>query len=234
MTFRRWGLLPLVSVLLIASAVGWWLSIPAGPPVERVTFSEPGQLRQRQQIFYDQLATQPQVLIGWHVPPEPAPDHEALLVVERILAGGEASRLYDRMVRTDGTTLSVSSELLGHRGPDMLVVEATSRGAAPEVLRDAVIAVVQELRESGATAAEVEAARQQIIRDRIFQVESNLRRALTIGFDTLFFDEPGRINGDLERIRAVTVDDVNAAFGRYLDPGRADVMLIRALGGDGP
>jgi predicted Zn-dependent peptidase len=57
--------------------------------------------------------------------------------------------------------------------------------------------------------------------------EENLSRALTIGRDMLYYGEPDRINSAIERIEAVTVEQVNSVLRTYFTPERATVLLVR-------
>jgi zinc protease len=205
----------------------YFAPLPRGeepPPVEIV---QPPQQGRRESEWDDRLATQPAVFMAWHVPPEPHPDHDALAVLNQILAAGESSRLYDRLVRQDGLAVEVKGELLGRRGPDMLMITSISRGEPAERLRDAILEEVAALRQSGITEDAFASAHQRLVRRTVAAVESNLGRALAIAKDTVYFDEPDRLNHQIERLGTVTREDVQRVLDTYLVDDNLNVMRVQ-------
>lgn len=207
-------------------------SIPRGDQPPAVDIVEPAQNEYREVTAEDALATQPALIMAWHIPPSDHPDHRPLDLAARILAGGESSRLYERLVREDAIALETEAWLEGHRGPDLFTVWSIARDAAPEALRDAVLEEVARLLEDGIDPAELEAAKEQTWRDLVTSVETTLGRSLVIGRDALYFDDPGRINGEPDAVDSVTVEDVERVIRAYLVPENCDAMLIHTAAAD--
>jgi len=201
--------------------------IPRGaqpPPVEIV---EPGRTAMVEADLTDAIATQPFVMIGWQVPQAPSVENDAMAIADIVIATGESSRLYSRLVREDQSALDVSCFIDGRRGPDLQVVYATTAGADPTVVQAAIMEEIAELAANGITEAEFEAAQRQLVRMTVAGVEENLGRALAIGRDALYYNDPERINTAIDRIHAVTIEQVNDALRTYLVPERATVVRIR-------
>jgi len=201
--------------------------IPGGEAPPPVDASEPPQQARREMSLTDALATQPMALVAWHSPSAPDPDHEVMNVLSEILTGGESSRLYNRLIRTDEIALEVSSATDGRRGPDMFWLEATTRDVDPTLARNAILEEVARVVTDGVSSEEVAAAQQRMVSDVVFRLEGNLRVAQVIARDTLYYGEPGRLNGSLDRIRAVTAEDVHRAATTYLTANNLNIMLVR-------
>lgn len=201
--------------------------IPRGADPPPVTIVEPEQREYREAEQVDALATQPAAIVGWHTPPHPSSEADAVEVLAEILGGGESSRFYDRLVRTDAIALSVDVYTEGKRGPDLIYAFAIANGASAEQLRDAMLDEVERLGREGVTQAELDGAKERMARSVVASVENLLGRALVFGRDELYYRDADRVNGVMERIAAVTVDDVQSAAQTYLRRTNCDAMLIR-------
>lgn len=201
--------------------------IPRGaePPV--VDATEPPQQAPREESVTDALATQPMAIVAWHSPSAPNAEHDIMNVLSEILTGGESARLYRRLIRNDEIALDVSSATDGKRGPDMFWIEATTRDVDPTVARDAILEEVALVVSNGVTPEEVAAAQQRMVSDVVFGLEGNLRVAQVIGRDTLYYGEPDRLNGSIDRILAVTAEDIHRVAAAYLTQNNLNMMLIR-------
>jgi predicted Zn-dependent peptidase len=200
--------------------------IPAGEEPPAVNIVEPERTAMSVHSMEDPLATQPMVMVGWQVPPGPSEINDTLQVLDSILVAGQSSRLHTRLVRQEQAALEVASFLEGRRGPDIEVVYAICAGDNHEEVRDLIFDEIATLREEGVTQEELDTARTQILRATVSGVEEFLGRSLVLGSDALYYDDPGRINSQVERLMAVTVEDVNEALQTYFLPERATLMTI--------
>lgn len=156
-------------------------------------------------------------------------DYPALVVANYIFGGGAEldSRLMVRLRQKQGLSYSGGSTLEIDGTPDAgyLQIEAT---AAPNNLDRVAAAVLEELkraRRDGFTAAEVAHAKsgflqlQVQIRSEDDQLSLELNRNQFLGRGFLWartFEE---------RIKALTVDQVNAAFRTWIEPDRLTVVI---------
>lgn len=207
--------------------------IPRGAEPPAVDIVEPAQTEYREDEREDALATQPATILGWHTPPHPSEEADALEVLAEILGGGESSRFYERLVRQDAIALSVDVYTAGKRGPDLLYAFAVANGASAEQLRDAMLEEVARVAAEGVTQAELDGARERLARSTVSRVENLLGRALVFGRDELYYRDADRVNGVMDRLAAVTADDVHAVAQTYLQRTNCDAMLIRAATDEG-
>jgi zinc protease len=157
------------------------------------------------------------------------PDAPALLIANEILGGGSglANRLMVRLRQKDGLSYGVGSGVsVGSRERySSFTVGALS---APQNVARAEQAVREEIDRAlkeGFTAAEVEDAKKGLLQSRTLNRSqdpvvasawiSNLDLGRTFAFSKQFED----------RIRAVTLEQVNAAFRKYIDPAKMTFVI---------
>ncbi len=211
--------------------------IPRGAEPPPVVIEETPPSEPRLGELVDRLATQPALLMAWHIPPAPHADNAVAEVLARVLSEGQSSRLYSRLVRDDELALEVSAAVDGKRGPDMFYLSAITRGQDPQAVRTVVLEELARLASAGIGADELSAAQASMARDLVFSVEGNLGLALRMGRDALYYGDPQRLNGELGRIYGVTAADVQRVAQTYLTENSSTTMLVRLPasedGGDG-
>ena len=102
--------------------------IPATPLPPHPDVSEPLNTKERFERQTDAHATAPALAIGWKMPGPDSPNYYPLAVLGALLLDGDASLLYQRMVKERQTMLSISggfgwplSDPLTFAGPSLMV-----------------------------------------------------------------------------------------------------------------
>jgi zinc protease len=148
-------------------------------------------------------------------------------VARALLGMGRASRLYRRLVRERRVAKSVVTfvyPLL--TGASMLLTWATGY---PETDLDTLERAMSEEIEglAGADQGEVDRAISLAETDLVHSLERIATRADLLSMFDLYFDDPGRINRELDRLRAVTVEQVRAfARERLMEDNRAVLTYL--------
>jgi zinc protease len=158
--------------------------------------------------------------------PHATSDFYALDVLGRILGRGKTSRLSRALVDT-GLALDASAWTWATRDPGLFqIVVNAGPDAVPATLRAAVETAVAALAELGPTQAEVERAARQIAVQRAFARDGTFALVQRLGE----YEAAGSWRFDeryLERIAAITPDDVRAVAQKYLvDDNRTVGVLI--------
>lgn len=162
------------------------------------------------------------------------PDYPALLVANHVLGSSAlASRLGDRLRQKEGLTYSVSSSVLADASPDgidnagSLNVQAI---AAPENVAGVEAGLREEvarLARDGITAVELKDAVDGLLvqREQARAADGSVAAMLA---RNLYLDRTMAWTADFEsRLRALTLDDVNAAIARHIQP---DSLSVYAAG----
>ena len=82
-----------------ALAQKYFGGIPARPTPAKGDFSEPLNTQEKRLQQSDALAQVPAIAVGWKMPDRGSADHAPVAVLSQILAGGDASRLYQGLVK---------------------------------------------------------------------------------------------------------------------------------------
>lgn len=152
----------------------------------------------------------PRVIVAFRIPPYSSDDFAVAEVARGVLGIGRASRLYRRMVRERRIakdTVSYAFPML--TGASMLLVWATGYpGASLEDLEEALLEEIEGL--ATAEAAEVERAIAVTETDVVRAIEGAGERADLLSMFNLYFDDPDRLNHEIDRLRAVTPEQIRA------------------------
>lgn len=166
----------------------------------------------------------PRVIMAFRIPTYDAPDFGAAEVARGVLGMGRASRFYRRLVRERRIAKSVVTYAFPlMTGASMLLVWATGM---PDGDPDALEAAMSE------ELAALTSVEQDEVDRAIALTESDLVRALErvaeradlFSMFELLFDDPGRLNRELDRLRAVSLDDIRAFVENRLGPDNRAVL----------
>jgi zinc protease len=170
----------------------------------------------------------PRVIMAFRIPPYSSPDFAVAEVSRAVLGMGRASRLYRRMVRERRIAKDVVTyafPLLS--GAAMLLAWATGYpGASTEELERALAEEIEGLAE--ADAREVDRAIALTETDLVRALERVSERADLLSMFDLYFDDPGRLNRELDRLRAVGVEQIRDFARTTLGPDNRAVLIYEA------
>jgi len=197
---------------------------PVLPEVDQV--SALAQASQ-QNISFD--AAQAQVLVGQPGIKRDSPDFFALLVGNHILGGGGfTSRLTEEVREKRGLTYGVSSGFApGLHAGAFTVSLQTRPDQAPQAL-ELVREVLQRFVDGGPSAAELQAAKDNLIGGFALRIDTNrklLDNVANIAWNGLPLDY---LDTWTDRVQALTVDDIRAAFGRTLQVKTMATVVLGA------
>ena len=208
----------------LARVKTYFESIPSQPAPSRVDVAEPEQTSERRFTTDDQLARLPLLNIGYKGYVGGGADAYALQVLGTVLGGGQSSRLYQKLVRDSQLALSANSFASVRRGPGAFRISAT---VAPGKKYEDVEAIIYEeiarLQKEPIADWELEKAKQAARRGAVGSRQSSLGLAINITEGVVAWNDPNYANTRLEKIMAVTKEDVQRVAREYLQPSRRTV-----------
>ncbi|HSJ23872.1 MAG TPA: pitrilysin family protein [Longimicrobiales bacterium] len=153
------------------------------------------------------------------------------LVASYVLGYGRAALLFRTLIREQQLAQDVVTYAFPIVvGSSMLVLWATARpGVDVAQLDDAVSTQIAAL--SDVADADVERAVSLIETRHLQELQTVAERADQLSMFATLFDDPGRINTELARIRAVSTADVRDFARRYLQPENRAVLTYVPKGG---
>jgi zinc protease len=202
--------------------------IPRGADPPEAACEEPFSHLPVQQDVPDPNATLPGLWVSYGGVERSHPDAAALDVLARILGSGQSSRLHMRLVREEQAALQAVASAQSRLGPGLFqLIGISNQGVEPEQLLELMDEEVERIREEGVTPEEVERARNQVRASAILSRQSVMGRAEALQSANHFHGDPGAIRTVIERIEAVTPDDVRRVAREYLAPDHRTVLFTR-------
>jgi zinc protease len=166
----------------------------------------------------------PRVLMAFRTPPFTSDAFYVADVASSVLGMGKASRLYRSLVREKRLAKDVISYVFPlTTGAGMLLVWATGLpGDDPETLERHLAEELAGL----TTVTDSEADRAVTLTEArlVHGIEQTGERADLLSMYDQFFDDPGRLNGEVDRLRAVTPDQISGFAEDYLGPDNRAVL----------
>ena len=176
----------------------------------------------------------PRLFLAFLSPVFGSKDFYPASVCAAILGMKKGSRLYRNLVRDRQVAAEAHAFTYDlTKGSDLLVVDVTGRPDIPaEQLEQEIAREIDQLVAHGVTSDEVERAVTLIQTDYITALQSASERADRLSMFATYFGEPGLINAQVDRYRAVTAKDVNAFVrSRLGEDNRASLLFVPRAGG---
>lgn len=205
----------------------YWSEVPPAPGAEPLRLVEPEQLGERRVIVED--PSQPIVIVGYHVPDARHPDTPAVQALADILGQGRSSRLYEKLVKEDKSALFTMSfaGIPGDKYPNsMIVIGIPNSGVAPDSLEADILAELDRVAAEGVTEAELTGYKNRARADFVRGLESNTGMANQLCYAEKVLGGWRRLFDELDRIEAITADDVRRVAGEYLTSKNRTVGLL--------
>jgi zinc protease len=194
---------------------------PEQTGIKRVTVKAPAQL--------------PYLAMAWKVPRlrdvETDRESYALEVLAGVLDGNEAARLSKRLVREQKVAQSAGAGYDGTvRGEATFILDGQpAEGHTVAELEAALRHELQLVRDDGVSAEELARIKTQIIANEVYKRDSMMAQAMEIGQ----FEASGHNWRDydklLDKLRAVTSDDVQAVAKKYFSDDTLTVAVLDPL-----
>jgi zinc protease len=142
----------------------------------------------------------------------------ALRIAEKILSGGESSRLYQSLVYKQQIAQEASFSYDTRADKGLLYFSAiASEGNKPEALETSLLAELKNIQTTPVTADEISKAKNQLVTEAIRRREDNDGKAIAIERAVAYMGDPKAVNSEVERLQAVTAADVQRVMQKYFN-----------------
>ena len=207
----------------IATAID--TALPAGTPASRLPTPEPLSAGQKEQLDFP--SSQSHVLYGATSIKRSDPLRYPLLVGNHILGGGGFTSRLNQVIRQDnGLAYSVYSYFspMAVNGPFLMGLQ--TRNDQREKALSLMQSTLKTFIEEGPTAEELDDAKRNIINSFPMSVASNSSIVGNLGAIG-FYDLPlDYLDTYLQKIEAVTIDDIRKAFAQTLTPEQMLTVIV--------
>jgi predicted Zn-dependent peptidase len=200
--------------------------------------TEPSDFKPRSVVYKDSLAQVPAVVIGYvDGPKRRSPDYYAMNMVNAILTMGDSSRLRQELVKGKKSVIQFEAALgwpyastLDYREPEPwainLIYNPQFKG---QQIVEQVQAEIAKLQAAPIDGKELERVKTIMRASRIRELQSAAARASELGQYAITDGDPNLVNTELDRMLAVTPEQVQAAAKKYLTTARRAVLEIQPV-----
>jgi len=210
----------------------YWGRLPYKPAPERVPTVEPKQAGERREIIED--PSQPVYLVGWHVPDGTNPDRPALDALCDYLGQGRTSILYKDLVKKKKIAINVGAFTgwPGNKYPSMMAIFAmASAGHTNDEIEKEIFKGVEKLKTELIPQEEMDKIKARAKASFINQLDSNQGLAMQLAAYQTLWGNWHEMFKELDRINAVTAQDVQRVAKKYLTKNNCDVAMINTTSG---
>jgi predicted Zn-dependent peptidase len=200
--------------------------IPRQPNPPAIDMTEPEQKAERRATVDDVLARSPRVDLAYKALPGNTADFYALQVLSNALQGGQSSRLYQKLVKEKEQVTGVFGFVDEKRGPGALYIVATAKpGVKTADVEANIYQEIERIKTEPIADWELQKAKNTTRRAFITNLQSSLSRAINLSQYAIYYNDPGLINTRLDKVNAVTKEDVQRVANKYLRETNRTVVI---------
>jgi predicted Zn-dependent peptidase len=232
----------------LAKVKKYFGNIPRQTPPVPADLTEPARNEERhgerRGKLDDPLARLTRIDIAYRIPPSGTPDARALTAAASILGGGgggfggrggggggNSSRLYLKLVQEKELVTNVSCNTDRRVGPGTFHISATLRpGKTPEEVEGLIGEEIARLHSEPVTAKELARVRISVRRSAESRLTA-LSRAQALADAAAVFDDPNKVNSDIDLQLAVSAADIQRAAKAHLLTANRVVFVTIPAGG---
>jgi zinc protease len=204
----------------------YFADIPRGPAITRPAVP-PVKLPRDTLATLEDRVQLPRLYYNWHTVKGGMADDAALEILSYLLTGARNSRLTQKLVYDLQIATNVAAFQDGKRldGDFTILTTARPGHALPELAR-VVDQEVKRLAEEGPTQRELDQAKNSLEARFLSALESTGRKADQLNAYYYASGNPDGFQGEIDRLRAVTAEDVRRVIRTYLLAPRAVVSVV--------
>ncbi len=216
---------------VIALAKRYFGALPARTLPERKPQLEPVQVGSKR-IVVKAPAQVPYLLMAWHVPTlknwQQDTTPYALQILAGVLSGNDSARLQKTLVKTQQIAVNASAGYDAvSRGPGLFMIDATpASGKSVADLEKAIRAELERVKREGISEAELARVKAQVIAADIYQRDSLFYQAMQLGEYVTAGLPPEALARRVDKLRAVTAKEVQAAARQGLQDDQLSVAEL--------
>src|ERR1700756_1906115 len=174
---------------------------------------------------------QVQLCIGVPAHPIAHEKRHAGYVLNTLLGGGMSSRLFQNIRERQGLAYSIYSDLNPYRDTGCLAVYAgTSLASASKVVQS-VVSEFRKLKNDSVPDEELRRSKAQLKGSLMLSLESSTSRMSNLARQEMYFDRFYDLDELIERIEAVTAEDLSRLASEFFKPESVAVTALGNLNG---
>jgi predicted Zn-dependent peptidase len=201
------------------------------PPMTNGFHSSTPKISSRIILRNKKALEQVQLCIGVPAHPIAHEKRHAGYVLNTLLGGGMSSRLFQNIRERQGLAYSIYSDLNPYRDTGCLAVYAgTSLASASKVVQS-VVSEFHKLKADSVPEEELSRSKAQLKGSLMLSLESSTSRMSNLARQEMYFDRYYDLDELIERIEAVTAEDLSRLASEFFKPESVAVTALGNLNG---
>ncbi len=177
-------------------------------------------------VLTEKDCEQNQLVLAWPCISISDPSRYAFSLLSAILGGGASSRLFQTVREKRGLCYGISAGGSCHRKEGLFIIHT---GVSPDAERDAmrlILRVLDQLKQDGVTAEELDAAKEQTRANLLMGLESTVSRMNHLARSALYTGEIPSPEEVCARYDSVTGDEIRDLACRWLDVRQVSLSAV--------
>jgi zinc protease len=201
--------------------------IPTGPDVERLE-KVPGSLDRDRYVTLEDNVHLPAIAMVFPTVYYRHPDEAPLDAATKVLGQGKASLLYQRLVQTGRAISAHVSHSCRELTCEMvfIVVQNPSSGESLADMEEAIRETLREFAERGLNEDDLQKFITGFEASQVFGLQSVSGKVGSLAFAELYNDDPKTAIDDIERYKAVTIEEAQRTFSEYIEDRPAVIVSV--------
>jgi zinc protease len=209
----------------------WFGNIPPGPTPQRNLPEEPPQTALRQRTVHADVPV-PAIYLAFRTPPRLHPDFYPMDLLTDVLAQGQSSRLYRRLVKDRPVFTNIDAYVTANLDPGLLIVEGKpAEGVSMETALAAIWAELDALKAVQIDARELTKIQHRFESTIVFSETSILNKAQNLGFYEIL-QRAELMDEEIATYLAVTPADLQRSAQTLFQETNAGMLIYLPKTGD--
>jgi len=203
----------------------YFATIPKGArPIYRPTIVEPALGTEVRDTIFDKVQL-PGVFMAYRTPAQTDPDFYALQMLNRLLSGGQSSRMYKALVDEKQLAVAAQSVSLPLEQPGTsIILGIAGLGIAPAKVEEALNAEIERVKTELVPETEFQKLRNQLEAELVDENSTLEGIAENLANFETYYGDATLINTNINRYLKVTREDLQRVAKKYLDKNNRVVL----------
>lgn len=204
---------------------------PKAPEPERSEFKMEPVKGEYRETVYDKKAQLPALFIGYRSPELGSKDYYAMELLTTVMAAGESSRMYRKLVDEEEMAVQTSFFPFAlEKSGAAMIVGIPSAGTDPKDLEEEIDELIEEVRENGITDSELEKVKNITITEKAQSNRNVLEKAMSLARYYSYYGDASLINTEINNYLAVTKEDIKKVAQKYF--GNKNRVVLTYIPGE--
>ncbi|GLO61845.1 peptidase M16 [Vibrio sp. MACH09] len=202
-------------------------SIPSGPEVENAK-KMPATLAESKFITLEDRIKQPMVMIAWPTTYRGEENQETLDTLASILGDGKNSILYQKLVKSEIAIDAGAFQDCAELACNFYVYAMGNSGEKGDltVINEELMKALDEFKRQGVSQAQLDQIIGRAEANAVFSLESVRGKVSKLASNQTYYNQPDRIQYQLDRLKAVTPSAIMKAYDDFIDQKNSVTLSV--------